>query len=146
VDSALHLHSTPIPVWADLGLVGSVICFLLVGFILTRGLRILAGAASVRRDPFTIVLGSAVVSTFGYLAFSLTDFQFDIPVFSGLVATNLGIIVAAKIKDANTPASSAAFPSATLLQTSPNACCARLPVLCGAPRPHCPISMYTHPF
>ena len=96
VESALQLHSTPIQIWADLGLAGCLICLLLLGLILTHGFRTLTARVSDHALSPEPILASAIVSTIGYLAFSVTDYQLDVPVFAGLLAINLGIILAAR--------------------------------------------------
>jgi len=106
VDSALQLHSTPLQIWADLGTTG-ILLTLGLGVIAVRRIRgFLRGRTS--GDPttgYSVVLISAAVSTVGYLAFSLTDFQLDVPVFAGLLAINLGVLLGItrpkKIQDDN---------------------------------------------
>ena len=70
VDAVLQLHSTPIHVWAELGL---------------AGVAALAGLALLvfrdwRHDP------TAALTLFGYAAFALTDWQLDVPVFGWVIA------------------------------------------------------------
>ena len=105
VESALQLHSTPIQIWADLGLAGCLICLLILGLILSHGFRTLTARASNQALSPKPILASAIVSTVCYLAFSVTDFQLDIPVFAGLLAINLGIILAARSGDRTDSAS-----------------------------------------
>lgn len=93
VDSALQLHSTPLQIWADLGTIGIVLSLGLGGIAVRRIWHFAqkrAPGSPTTGYPVTMV--SAAVSTAGYLAFSLTDFQLDVPVFAGLLAINLGVI------------------------------------------------------
>ena len=92
LETALQLHSTPIPSWADLGLAGCLVCLLLLGLILSHGFRLLGRKGEDQPPSPNPILASAVVSTVGYLAFSVTDYQLDIPIFAGLLAVNLGVI------------------------------------------------------
>ena len=105
VDTALQLHSTPIQIWADLGLAGCLACLLLLGLILSHGFRALGRRVGDRSLSPNPILASAVVSTVGYLAFSVTDYQLDIPIFAGLLAINLGVILVARSGDQTDSAS-----------------------------------------
>ena len=66
VEDALQLHSLPVQLWAELGLAGLAGLAGLLVFI----------ARHARRDP------TAAVTLAGYLAFALTDYQLDVPVFA----------------------------------------------------------------
>ncbi len=94
VESALQLHSTPVQIWADLGTTGLILT-LALGMIIIRRLWFFALQAESGSPPSPsgIAIGSAALSMTGYLAFSLTDFQLDIPVFAGFVGINLGVIL-----------------------------------------------------
>jgi len=66
VENVLQLHSTPLHVWAELGLAG--LACLAAGLVLAfRGRR---------RAPL------AAVTFAGYAAFALTDWQLDVPIFA----------------------------------------------------------------
>lgn len=94
VESALQLHSTPLQIWADLGTVGlilSLVLILIAGYRLWR--RPWTAPTGNKASIQSIALGSAVISTSAYLAFALTDFQLDVPVFAGFLAINLGVIL-----------------------------------------------------
>ncbi|MBS0664183.1 MAG: O-antigen ligase family protein [Verrucomicrobia bacterium] len=69
-ENVLQLHSLPVQLWAELGGAG------LAGFLLLLILVARHGG----RDP------AAAVALAGYLAFALTDYQLDVPVFGGVVA------------------------------------------------------------
>ncbi len=90
VESALQLHSLPVQVWATLGLPGVVALlasFIYLGWCISRGLR-KAGDGGGAHCAFW---GSSI-SLIGYLAFSLTDYQLDIPLFVGILAMNAAIV------------------------------------------------------
>ncbi len=72
VDNVLQLHSTPIHVWAELGLAGMAA---LLGVVLLV-------FRDRRHDPI------AALTLLGYAAFALTDWQLDVPVF-GLISAIL---------------------------------------------------------
>lgn len=94
VETALQLHNTPVQIWATLGLPGAVL-FILALVILAGRLRKALSAHSVSPDS---VVGSSAwaagLSLFGYVVFSLTDYQLDIPFFAGLVAVNASVVIA----------------------------------------------------
>jgi tetratricopeptide (TPR) repeat protein len=85
-ENVLQLHSTPAQLWAETGAAG------LLGSILLSGLL----AVNWRRSPL------AATTLAGYGVFALTDYQLDVPVFAGTVATLCALIA--------TPASQA-FPA-----------------------------------
>lgn len=70
VENALQLHSTPVQLWADLGVAGLACA---VAFLLLA-------ARNTRRCP------TAAIALGGYAVFTLTDFQLDVPVFTFAVA------------------------------------------------------------
>ncbi len=67
----LQLHSLPVQVWAELG-AGGLACLLAFGVLTLR---------HAARHP------TAIVTLLGYAAFSLTDWQLDVPVFTLALAT-----------------------------------------------------------
>ena len=69
-DTVLQLHSTPVQLWAELGLAGMACFCFLVGGVLRNAYR----------DPV------AAITLGGYGAFSFTDWQLDIPLFAFAVA------------------------------------------------------------
>jgi O-antigen ligase/tetratricopeptide (TPR) repeat protein len=107
-ENVLQLHNTPIQIWADLGLLGAG-C--LVGFLVLVGR---SGSRIRRRENYsTLRQGSApyhegdaaqhhgsastnpahgpvavtaIITLVGYVAFALTDYQLDLPVFAFAVA------------------------------------------------------------
>ena len=95
VESALQLHSTPLQIWADLGVVGLSLSIALLGIVGVRCWRY-ARMTPDRTDTTGrgILVGSAAISTVAYLTFALTDFQLDVPIFAGFLAINLGVILA----------------------------------------------------
>ena len=114
VESALQLHSLPMQIWADLGLIG-VGLTAGIGLIAVRRLSVSfrnesAGGPMVARE---LVLASAATSAMGYLAFSFTDFQLDVPVFAGLLAVNLGVIFGVTRKEPEVQGSTASASAGT---------------------------------
>jgi O-antigen ligase len=69
-ENALQLHSLPVQLWAELGAAG------IAGLIALAWLVV----RHAHRDPV------AAVALAGYLAFALTDYQLDVPVFAFALA------------------------------------------------------------
>jgi hypothetical protein len=110
VENALQLHSTPVQIWADLGVAG-VTCVL--GFFVlvwrdcrrrtnTRGalgqfdpsLRITSTQQEVGRTRPHSLRAPALATLASYGVFALTDFQLDVPVFTLIVAGCVAIVAA----------------------------------------------------
>lgn len=77
VETALQLHSMPVQLWADLGVSGIICVGAFVAFLF--------GAAVRRRRKFgkggaLTAFDAAILTVAGYGAFSLTDYQLDVPV------------------------------------------------------------------
>jgi O-antigen ligase len=70
VENVLQLHSLPVQLWAELGSAG-VAAYLVAAFLLVRG------APGDR---------TAAVTLAGYLAFAVTDWQLDVPIFGATCA------------------------------------------------------------
>lgn len=91
VEDALQLHSTPVQLWADLGVAGVVCISALTALTIAaakRGRRELAPGQS--RDAYY----AAVLALAGYGAFSLTDYQLDVPVFAFGLAVSVACVAA----------------------------------------------------
>jgi tetratricopeptide (TPR) repeat protein len=69
-ENVLQLHNTVVQLWAENGAAGLLLCLGLVVLV----------AQHRRRDPV------AALTLLGYGAFSLTDYQLDVPVFAATVA------------------------------------------------------------
>lgn len=86
VENALQLHSTPVQLWADLGI---------IGLLCATGLLALAGREIINPPRRPAGAGSlhatASAALAAYAAYSLTDYQLDVPVFP------LGLAVAAAL-------------------------------------------------
>jgi O-antigen ligase len=78
VETALQLHSAPVQIWADTGAPG-LVCILALAALVACSLW-------KKSSPAPAAAGLALV---GYGIFSLTDFQFDVPVFMFLSAACL---------------------------------------------------------
>jgi len=98
VENVLQLHSTPAQVWAELGAPGILAVILILGGLVRlarHGLRALETASStplpsrrserIRAQALTAALG-------GYLVFTLTDYQLDIPWFAATIALYLALL------------------------------------------------------
>jgi O-antigen ligase len=79
VESVLQLHSLPVQVWAELGALGLLAALVLGGFAV-RAARPATPARSV------------LLGLLGYAAFSLTDWQLDVPVFALALAAALALL------------------------------------------------------
>jgi tetratricopeptide (TPR) repeat protein len=77
-ENVLQLHSTPIHIWAEFGAAG-LAC--LAGFVLLA-------ARDRARDPV------AALTLAAYGAFALTDWQMDVPLFAGTLATVAALLAA----------------------------------------------------
>ncbi|ACB75059.1 O-antigen ligase family protein [Opitutus terrae] len=91
-ENVLQLHSTPIQLWADLGAGGLLAALALVVLFsceVTRELRTpgpaMAGETVNLRSP-------AIIALTGYGVFALSDYQFDVPVFTLAVAALLAVL------------------------------------------------------
>lgn len=69
-ENVLQLHSAPVQIWAELGVLGLIVAAAALGLVLTR----------VRADAI------AATSLLGYATFALTDWQLDVPFFGFSVA------------------------------------------------------------
>jgi O-antigen ligase len=95
VENALQLHSTPVQLWAELGAAGLGCALVFAWFALRKG----SAGADSRYLRF-----AARVSLGGYLAFSLTDYQLDVPVFTYAVAVCAAVLAA---RERNAPSARA---------------------------------------
>ncbi|HEY5551316.1 MAG TPA: O-antigen ligase family protein [Opitutaceae bacterium] len=84
VETALQLHNTPLQILADTGFIGLAGALLLAGLVVLR----LRGES---REPRLTVAGCAAVAFLGYAAFSITDFQLDVPVISAALAATAAL-------------------------------------------------------
>ncbi len=92
-ENALQLHSTPMQIWAEHGAIGLIAAVALLVLI----------ARNTRTQP------AAALALAGYAAFSLFDWQLDVPVFSCAVAAFAALLAAP-----SAPASSRLAPSRTV--------------------------------
>ena len=84
-DSVLQLHNTPMQLWAENGAAGVLVA--LGGLILVLKHR--------RRDPV------AAMALLGYGAFSLTDYQLDVPIFAAAVAACAALLAGPSVAPAS---------------------------------------------
>ncbi len=84
-ENVLQLHSLPVQLWAELGGTG-LAAFLVFAGLLVRG---------APRDP------AAAATLAGYVAFALTDWQLDVPIFAATTAVLAALLAPA----ATTPTS-----------------------------------------
>ena len=84
VESALQLHSTPLQIVADTGLLGLAAAIAIAILVLLR-LRIES------RAPVFTVSGCASIAFAGYAAYSVTDFQLDVPFIGATVAATAAL-------------------------------------------------------
>ncbi len=93
-DNVLELHSTPVQVWAESGVIG-LLAWLAVGVgvgmrawrLRVGGVAAHAGTRADRTRAWAIVFGLGA-----YAIFSLTDHQLDLPLFAGVMVALLAIL------------------------------------------------------
>ncbi|WP_024546143.1 O-antigen ligase family protein [Picosynechococcus sp. NKBG15041c] len=93
-----QLHSTPVQLWAEMGLWGLVLFFgvpIFLGAVLWRQRRVVKIMA--REDR--ILLGSIYVGLSGYWALSWTDYQLDNVAISGMIVILLALLAAIARQD-----------------------------------------------
>ncbi len=78
VENALQLHSAPAQIWAELGALGGVAALAFATLV----------SGGARKQP------AAALALAGYAAFSLFDWQLDVPVFSCSVAAFAALLAA----------------------------------------------------
>jgi len=78
-ENVLQLHSTPVQLWAELGI---------VNFLVALAVLALAIRAALASSPAAHVL----LALGGYAAFSATDWQLDVPVFTGALALAFALL------------------------------------------------------
>lgn len=106
VETALQLHNTPLQILADTGIVGLSGALLLAGLVALRLRR-------ESREPRLTVAGCAAIAFAGYAAFSITDFQLDVPVIAAALAATAALALRSRDEPAgrgsgNEPDSAAA--------------------------------------
>jgi len=90
-ENVLQLHSTPVQLWADLGLAG-LVCAIAFLWLATSAARTAFG------EPLA---STASIALAGYAAFSLTDYQLDVPVFTFAIAVCAAALAAATPGDSD---------------------------------------------
>ncbi|HUG10922.1 MAG TPA: O-antigen ligase family protein [Opitutaceae bacterium] len=89
VETALQLHNTPLQILADTGFTGLAGALLLAALV---ALRLRAES----REPRLTVAGCAAIAFIGYAAFSMTDFQLDVPVIAAALAATAALALRAR--------------------------------------------------
>jgi O-antigen ligase len=84
VETALQLHNTPLQILADTGFIGLAGALLLAALVALRLRR-------ESREPGFTVAGCAAIAFVGYAAFSLTDFQLDVPFIGAALAATAAL-------------------------------------------------------
>jgi tetratricopeptide (TPR) repeat protein len=109
VETALQLHNTPVQIWADLGYCGTAFLILFLGGLTTRFQKAIPFLKDKLSKNSQGTLLAAGLSLLGYSAFSLTDYQLDIPIFAFLLALNSAVILSLtnfkKVRKRKTPQS-----------------------------------------
>lgn len=95
-ENVLQLHSLPLQLWAELGAPGLACAAAFLTLLALAAVRL-------RTDP---VAATASLALAGYLAFALTDFQLDVPVFAFALALATALLVAALPSPEVTPGTS----------------------------------------
>lgn len=93
VENVLQVHSTPIQLWAELGLLGIACAGAIAAaalFAVFRGWKRLRLRALV--EPTTIYRVAAITSLLAYIPIALTDYQLDVPLIGILIALDLSIL------------------------------------------------------
>jgi len=86
VENVLQLHTTPIQIWAEYGVVGLFVALMLVT---------LAGRAAWQDHAVRPIF----LGLLGYGAFSLSDWQIDIPIFAATIAISLAALAPREDRD-----------------------------------------------
>jgi O-antigen ligase len=94
VETALQLHNTPLQILADTGFIGLAGALVLAALVVLRLRR-------ESREPAFTVAGCASIAFVGYAAFSITDFQLDVPFISAALAATAAL--ALRTADASRP-------------------------------------------
>ncbi len=91
LSNAYQLHSTPLQVWADLGILGILGCvgLLLAFFHFWRRFSILPESA--KSGNLRLLIHGSGLGVTGYFVFSLTDYQLDVYLMAGLLGLFAGI-------------------------------------------------------
>lgn len=89
VDASFQLHSTPIQIWAENGLPGLIFWFGLLGLALATAFNHARQTKGERPADMVFFAGVTVAA---YGAFSLTDYQLDLPVVAAGLAANIAIL------------------------------------------------------
>lgn len=108
LENVLQLHSTPVQLWADLGLIG---CSCMAGFLLlgiSHTAQDLWWWGGGRQPNRFSARGGAIpgriagsVALAGYVTFALTDFQLDVPVFALAVAACAALVARSRSEPAS---------------------------------------------
>ncbi len=94
----LQVHSTPMNLWAE---GGAALVLAAAGLLVLAGRTLWRRSACAHPGFIDLPLLPAGVSLLGYAAFSLTDYQLDLPLIAMMVATNLGVLVSVEVRPAS---------------------------------------------
>ncbi|WP_190802404.1 O-antigen ligase family protein [Leptolyngbya sp. FACHB-261] len=88
-EMAYQLHSTPVQLWADLGLLGSVAALITLVLVL----RTVGQLWRLTENTDKVLAGSALGGLLAYVGFSLTDYQLDHPALAVPLLLNLALLI-----------------------------------------------------
>ncbi|MBD2096300.1 O-antigen ligase family protein [Trichocoleus sp. FACHB-591] len=92
-----QLHSTPVQIWAELGLWGmgtSLIALVLLAYLSIRWVGKISSHSTVSQHTDQVFVWSILASLFGYGISSLTDYQLDNVCISGTLILFIAILAA----------------------------------------------------
>jgi uncharacterized protein involved in response to NO len=91
-EALYQLHSTPVQIWAELGLLGIIACGITIGALVTIFNK-LHSLDSWREDKFDRPITYGLCSgLFAYGLVALTDYQLDLPAINGTLVIMVGVL------------------------------------------------------
>ncbi|MGC1307623.1 MAG: O-antigen ligase family protein [Phormidesmis sp.] len=90
-----QLHSTPAQIWAELGIVGTLLTFIslfAIGYLSFRGCKLSARNLSKDKTPVSLIIG-IISGLAGYSVYAITDYQLDNICISGTLIIFIAVLI-----------------------------------------------------